>query len=80
MTKITWTGDLNDDCTAIVDGYMLRAEDMGDWWWWAVYEKEGEGKEVEASQGSKAPVVAMTGKEARRTAESVFRLAKVEAG
>lgn len=33
-----WTGDLDDDCTCLWNGMMLRAEAMGErWWWWAVY-------------------------------------------
>ena len=39
-SAIEWTGDLNDDCTAIWGQLMLRAEEMdeGDWWW-AVYDR-----------------------------------------
>ena len=33
---IEWRGDLDDDCTAVWHGYMLRAEDMGQGWWWDV--------------------------------------------
>lgn len=34
---IIWTGDLDDDCTALWSGLMLRAEWMdGSDWWWAV--------------------------------------------
>lgn len=32
---ISWTGDLDDDCTAHWEGLVLRAEmmDIGVWWW-----------------------------------------------
>jgi hypothetical protein len=36
---IIWTGDLEDDCTAIWAGLMLRAELMEEnRWWWTVYD------------------------------------------
>lgn len=38
---IVWTGDLNDDCTALWNGLMLRAECMDKgFWWWAVYDMQ----------------------------------------
>lgn len=33
---IVWTGDLDDDCTAHWHDLILRAENMGNHWWWTV--------------------------------------------
>ncbi|PHS10659.1 MAG: hypothetical protein COA78_10885 [Blastopirellula sp.] len=42
-SRIIWTGNLNDDCTAEWNGMMLRAEEMDRLqWWWAVYDADGE--------------------------------------
>lgn len=42
-SDISWSGDLNDDCTAEWNGLMLRAEEMDRrQWWWAVYDESGE--------------------------------------
>ena len=47
---IVWTGDLEDDCTAIWRGLMLRAEEMDtDQWWWAVSKDEGRGEQIRSS-------------------------------
>jgi len=46
MTDINWTGEY-DDYTARVDGYILRAEDMGaGLWWWCCYFPEGKQRDV----------------------------------
>ena len=35
----TWTGDLDDDCSARWAGFLLRAEEMEDGvWWYAVHD------------------------------------------
>ena len=37
-SPIVWKGDLDDDCTAIWNGLMLRTEwEDDDDWWWAVH-------------------------------------------
>ncbi|HQX31915.1 MAG TPA: hypothetical protein PLE71_18060 [Flavobacteriales bacterium] len=44
MNKINWNdgGEFEDDFTARTeDGYVLRAEDMGGYWWWQVYCPDG---------------------------------------
>ena len=44
MNKINWNdgGEFEDDFTARTeDGYVLRAEDMGGYWWWQVYYPDG---------------------------------------
>lgn len=44
MNKINWNsgGPSGDDFTAETkDGYILRAEDMGGYWWWQVYYPDG---------------------------------------
>lgn len=48
--RITWTGDLSDDCTANWAGLMLRAEWMDeDYWWWAVYDTQKNGATIDDS-------------------------------
>lgn len=47
---IVWTGDLDDDCTAVWAGLMLRAECMNeDYWWWCIYDMENQKNVVDAS-------------------------------
>lgn len=31
-----WTGNMRDDCIAFWRGLILRAENLGQGWWWAV--------------------------------------------
>ncbi|SFQ81327.1 hypothetical protein [Hymenobacter arizonensis] len=39
--RITWRGDLSDDCSADWAGLLLRAEWMEKkWWWWCVYDMQ----------------------------------------
>jgi hypothetical protein len=67
---ITWTGDLNDDCTAAWAGLMLRAEEMERGvWWWAVYD-ERSGQVIGDSHGAERY---STGKTARAAAEATAR-------
>lgn len=69
--KVTWTGDLDDDCTALWAGLMLRAEWMdGSNWWWAV-SVIATGCEIESSNDSDDPCV--SGSDARSLAELVAR-------
>jgi hypothetical protein len=47
---LEWTGDLRDDCTALWNGLMLRAEKMDhEHWWWAVTTESGSGYEIDSS-------------------------------
>ena len=70
-----WTGDLNDDCTAIWRGLMLRAEEMEQGgWWWAVSLDEGRGNEIDSSNNEK--VECRSGLEARNRAEECARCFK----
>lgn len=69
--KVTWTGDLDDDCTALWAGLMLRAEWMdGSNWWWAAL-VIATGCEIESSNDSDDPCV--SGSDARSLAELVAR-------
>jgi len=71
QTRVTWTGDLNDDCIAVWAGLTLRAERMKRiLWWWAVYDN-ATGEVVVDSH--KASEVARNGKRARSAAESAAR-------
>lgn len=67
-----WRGDLNDDCTAVGRGLMLRAESMSRGvWWWAVYNNDGKaGCDQLAASYDQPPHSAKNGKEARACAES----------
>lgn len=72
MSVWEWRGDLNDDCTAIGHGLMLRAEQMDTrCWWWAVYDADehSEWKQLAASYDFADPPP-KSGKAARREAES----------
>lgn len=69
---IRWTGDLQDDCTAIWGGLMLRAEEMDhDSWWWAVSMDEGRGNEIRSSNYEDREC--RTGAIARQRAEECAR-------
>ena len=66
---IQWSGDLNDDCTAIWGGMMLRAEKMDDnIWWWAVIGDEGHGDQIYSSNEEASEC--QSGDDARQKAES----------
>jgi hypothetical protein len=69
--KIKWTGDLSDDCTAIWNGLMLRAEWLDeDYWWWAVSDL----KTDEIIDSSNEYEIKFTGGEAARNkAEAVAK-------
>ncbi|KKW92516.1 DUF7674 family protein [Sphingobium chungbukense] len=65
-----WEGDLSDDCTAELHGYMLRAEKMDDrQWWWALYGPDGN------ISSNEKPGNYTTGGQARRAAANEFRRA-----
>jgi hypothetical protein len=66
-----WKGDMDDDCTAVGRGLMLRAEQMGrKHWWWAVYGKSGaRGAPQIAASYDNENNHARTGREARILAE-----------
>ena len=69
---IDWQGYLDDDCTAIWMGLMLRAEEMeSNSWWWAVSRDEGRGPEVGASNWDGKPCP--SGVIARQRAEACAR-------
>jgi hypothetical protein len=67
---IIWTGDLDDDCTAIWAGLMLRAERMEeDYWWWAVYDMTRGDLTIDDSNSYKENFTG--GVSARKKAETV---------
>ncbi len=69
--QIVWTGDLDDDCTALWAGLMLRAEWMeGSNWWWAVSEIST-GREIASSNEDQRKCT--SGAAARAFAESAAR-------
>lgn len=69
---IKWTGDLEDDCTAIWAGLMLRAERMdGDRWWWAVYDMLSE--EITIDSSNDYEIEFNDGETSRRKAEEIAR-------
>ena len=70
-SPIVWTGDLDDDCTAIWSGLMLRAEWMdGSDWWWAVSRLDA-GGQIRSSHDDARPCT--SGREARLLAEEAAR-------
>lgn len=69
--QITWTGVLDDDCTARWAGLMLRAERMESrHWWWAVSDLTT-GGEIESSNDYNTRC--LSGSDARSLAEVVAR-------
>ena len=66
---IFWLGDLDDDCSAVYRGYMLRAEDMGQGWWWAVSGPRDEIEDCCERSGQ----LAADGPAARAAAEKAVR-------
>lgn len=77
-----WKGNLRDDCTAVGEGLMLRAEmmDRGHWWW-AVFDNEGRrGCSELAVSHDEYPYYARTGKLARAAAEAAAERIMSERG
>lgn len=74
VNRIEWTGDLDDDCTAMWCGLLLRAEWMdGTRWWWAVTDVVS-GQEIDSSNNSGYFDVEFTsGSAARHAAEKAAR-------
>jgi hypothetical protein len=69
---IVWTGDLNDDCTALWAGLMLRAEWMDEnYWWWAVSKNWGKGDEIDSSNAYDIRFIG--GESARKAAENAAK-------
>jgi hypothetical protein len=74
---IVWTGDLNDDCTALWNGLMLRAEWMDeDYWWWRVYDMQNENatnEEATIDDSNNYDTSFIGGDAARKKAEEVAK-------
>lgn len=69
---IDWQGDLDDDCTAIWMGLMLRAEEMDHrCWWWAVTRDNGSHDPIGSSNMDGKPCP--SGEIARQRAEACAR-------
>jgi hypothetical protein len=65
---IVWSGNLNDDCTAIWNGLILRAEWMDEEiWWWAVSINDGRLEEIDSSNNYDTSCIG--GEKARKFAE-----------
>lgn len=70
MSDFTWSGNLDDDCTARWRGLTLRAEAMGKrTWWWCVYIDGVEGPAVAGPHEFENAVRPKTGVKARLAAE-----------
>lgn len=72
---IQWEGDLEDDCTAVWQGLMLRAECMYEGhWWWAVSDNQGRrGCNELASSNDDRRTHGDSGQHARALAEQAAR-------
>jgi hypothetical protein len=70
---VRWTGDLDDDCIAIWNGLILRAEWMeGNIWWWAVSVHDSDPlSEIDSSNNYTTSC--FTGEMARAKAEAAAR-------
>jgi hypothetical protein len=68
--EVLWTGDLDDDCTAVWGRLFLHAEWMdGNRWWWAVTDLDT-GEEIDSSnEEGWCNHVFASGEEARQAAE-----------
>lgn len=81
--KITWSGDLADDCRCEWRGLRLHAEAMNSrLWWWAVYAPDdGPGRTpihggvryTEVASSSESSERPQSGRAARRQAEEAAR-------
>jgi hypothetical protein len=70
---IIWEGDLNDDCTAIWAGLMLRTEWMDeDYWWWCVYDLLDENEE-QIDSSNNYEIRYISGELSRNEAEKVAK-------
>jgi hypothetical protein len=64
---------LNDDCTAIWAGLMLRAEWMDeDYWWWCVYDLLDENEE-QIDSSNNYEIRYISGELSRNEAEKVAK-------
>lgn len=71
---IIWTGDLDDDCTAIWAGLMLRAEWMDeDYWWWSVSEDKASPYDENIDDSNNYDERFIGGEASRKRAEEVAR-------
>jgi hypothetical protein len=75
QSEIFWRGDLGDDCSALWNGLVLRAEwSRGEGadaiWWWAVSSIET-GQQLDTSNTHSH--TATTGEDARKCAEAAAR-------
>ncbi|MEN8927745.1 MAG: hypothetical protein ABF242_01995 [Flavobacteriales bacterium] len=69
---IIWEGDMNDDCSAIWSGLMLRAECMDEqYWWWCVYDMLND--EIQIDSSNKYSESFLGGEVARKKAEEVAK-------
>ena len=78
--RITWRGDLSDDCSADWAGLLLRAEWMEKKsWWWCVYDMQDVNEEqIDSSNNYNTSCIG--GVAARANAENAARKYLVEVG
>jgi len=78
--RITWRGDLSDDCSADWAGLLLRAEWMEKrYWWWCVYDMQDVNEEqIDSSNNYNTSCIG--GVAARANAENAARKYLVEVG
>ena len=79
--RITWRGDLSDDCSADWAGLLLRAEWMekNSWWWWCVYDMQ-DVKEVQIDSSNHYSSRCIGGVAARANAANAARKYLLELG
>lgn len=69
---IIWEGDIEDDCTAMWAGLMLRAEWMDEnYWWWAVYDMQN--NEITIDSSNEYEIKFIGGEIARTSAEEAAK-------
>lgn len=71
---VTWTGDLDDDCSAKWQGMLLRAEWMDeDRWWWAVFDLATQEEIDSSNRWASLGMTFDSGEAARLAAEAAAR-------
>ena len=79
-SRIDWSGDLSDDCTARWAGLMLRAEEMEHGrWWWAIHDQTlGDSGDSVVSSNDDGQPMCRSGEEARSAAEAAAHIYRRE--
>ena len=74
VSRPAWTGDLDDDCSSRWAGFLLRAEEMDEgFWWWAVYDEWADDPMRQVASSHDSSTACDSGSVARQAAEQAAR-------